>query len=111
MWDSFDDFYAFMSAHPEIATKLLNDVGEGEWQNQELYYYPSLEDYAEYELTEGWYIDLNLDDFDFRGAPNPLDYIDFSSFGEALINSGDESVTWCDWDTDDKAVVTTGYGW
>lgn len=110
MWDSYDDFDEFMQEHPDVATELLESVGEGEWQNNELYYYPTLEDYAEYELTEGWYIDLNLDDFDFRGAPNPLDYIDLVKFGEALINSGDESVTWCDWDGS-KAVVTTGYGW
>lgn len=107
MFDSYDNFDAFMQAHPDIAAELLDSVDEGEWQNNELYFYPSLEDYAEYELTEGWYIDLRLDDFDFRGAPNPLDYIDLESFGNALLESGDESMQW----TDGEVVVTTSYGW
>ena len=110
MWDSFNNFEEFMASHPDVAANLLDSVGEGEWVSHELYYYPSLEDYAEYELTEGWYIDLNLDNFDFNGAPNPLDYIQMGAFGEALLNSGDESVTWCNWEGDCE-VVTTGYGW
>ena len=39
-----------------------------------------------------------------------IDYIDLKEFGEALINSGDESVTWCNWGGGCE-VVTTGYGW
>lgn len=103
----FDDFAEFSESLPEVAAALLEEVGEGEWQEDQICYYPSIEDFAEYELTEGWYVDCGLGDRDYNGAPNPMDYIDLKALGEALLNSGDSSVQWTDWD----CVVTTGYGW
>ena len=102
----YDDFADFSEDQPELAAELLAEVGEGEWQDEGLFYYNSIEDYAEYELTEGWYIDCDFDR-DFNGAPNPMDYIDMKRFGEALLNQGDESITWTNW----KVVVQTNYGW
>lgn len=102
----YDNFDALQADYPDIATQLLEDVGEGEWQNNELYYYDSIEDFAEYELTDGWYAEHDFGG-DFNGAPNPLDYIDFSAFGSALLDQGDGSVQW----TDDHVVITTSYGW
>lgn len=103
----YDDFAEFSEDQPELAAELLKEVGAGEWQDEELFYFDSIADYAEYELTEGWYIDLRLDRMDFRGAPNPMDYIDMNRFGEALLNQGDESFTW----TNGKVVVQTISGW
>jgi len=102
----FDNYEEFATTYPEIAAALLDEVGEGDWQDEELYYYDSIEDFANYELCEGWYADLDLNR-DFRGAPNPLNYIDLQALGEALLNTGDSSVQWTDW----NCVVTTSYGW
>ena len=102
----FDNYQEFAERYPDVAAALLEDVGEGDWQDDQIFVYDSIEDFAEYELTEGWYIDCNFDR-DYRGAPNPLDYIDLKALGEALLDSGDSSVQW----TDGNVVVTTSYGW
>lgn len=104
---TYENFSEFQNDYPEVAAQLLDEVDEGEWMDNELYVYPSLEDYAEYELTEGWYIDLGLDRMDFRGAPNPMDYIDLKAFGNALWDNWDGSTTWSNGDI----VVDTSYGW
>lgn len=102
----YDNYAEFAEDQPKVAEALLDDVGEGAWQDEQVFYYNSIEDFADYELHEGWYIDCDFDR-DFRGAPNPIDYIDLKALGEALLNSGDSSVEWTDW----KCVVTTSYGW
>lgn len=107
MFESFDNYLDFANKYPDIASELLDQVGDGDWQYSNIYYYPTLSDFAEYELTEGWYIDLGLSHMDFRGAPNPIDYIDLDAFGSALTDTGDESMQW----TDGNCVVTTDCGW
>lgn len=104
---TYENFSEFQNDYPEVAAQLLEEVDEGEWMDEEIYYYFSLEDYAEYELTEGVYIDLRLDRMDFRGAPNPMDYIDLKALGNALWNSWDSSYTWSNGD----CVVATQFGW
>lgn len=82
----------------------LNDLG---WTHDYLCVYPTLEDYALYELTDGWYTDYNFDG-DFRGAPNPMDWIDLDGFGQRLIDLGDQNVTLA---LPNGKVVTTSCGW
>lgn len=53
--------------------------------------FDSLEDYAIYEVDEGWYsgcVDLNVD---YHGAPNLSYYIDYQALGTALSQTWDES--------------------
>ncbi len=53
--------------------------------------FDSLEDYAIYEVDEGWYsgcVDLNVD---YHGAPNLSYYIDYQALGMALSQTWDES--------------------
>lgn len=107
---TYDNYAELLEDRPEVAEELLDEVGKGEWQDNPLYFYASIEDFADYELTEGWYIDsfgIMSGKHDYNGAPDPLDYIDLKAFGEALFNQGDSSVQWTNWDV----VVTTGYGW
>lgn len=91
----------------ELSKELIEKVGSGEWQENEIYYYEDEEEFAEYELTEGWYADLGLDR-DYNGAPNPLDYIDLSGLGNALIRNWDDS---CNFKASTGEILTTGYGW
>ena len=52
---SYDNFDEFKDIHPDLAEELLNEVDEGEWQNDTLYHYRALADYAQYELEECLY--------------------------------------------------------
>ncbi|MFR0507019.1 hypothetical protein [Limosilactobacillus reuteri] len=104
----YNSFEELKVDKPELAQELLDVFGKGEWQESNLSVYDTLEDFAYYELTEGWYIDNHLDKQDYNGAPNPIDYIDLEALGEALVESGDES---CIYRTEGDQVVTTDWGW
>ena len=91
----------------ELAKELIEKVGSGEWQENEIYYYEDEEEFAEYELTEGWYADLRLDR-DYNFAPNPLDYIDLSGLGNALVRNWDDS---CNFRASTGEILTTSCGW
>ena len=93
----------------DIPQRLLADVGEGEWQNHELYVYSTISDFALYELKDGWYCDCGLGNRDYNGAPDPLEYIDLDGLGEALLATGDPSMVW--YDDNMGVVVTTSFGW
>lgn len=45
---TYSNFEEFKEAHPTLAEELLNEVSEGEWQNDTLYYYETLSDLAKY---------------------------------------------------------------
>lgn len=53
--------------------------------------FDSLEDYAIYEVDEGWYSDYVDLDVDYHGAPNLLYYIDYQELGTVLSQTWDES--------------------
>lgn len=103
-----ENYQDLAKKHPNAAAELLNEFGEGEWQNSELYWFPSEEDFAMYEMIDGWYSSTDLGQFsDFRGTPNPLNFIDYKALGEALVENWDET---CNFKTDDGEIVTTGWG-
>lgn len=52
--------------------------------------FDSLEDFAIYEVNDGWYSNLDLDR-DYNGAPNLAYYIDYQALGKALTKTWDES--------------------
>ena len=104
----YNSFEELKTDKLELAQELLDVFGKGEWQESNLSVYDTFEDYAYYELTEGWYIDNHLDKQDYNGAPNPIDYIDLEALGEALVKNGDES---CIYRTEGDQVVTTDWGW
>ena len=105
---TYSNFEEFKEAHPTLAEELLNEISEGEWQNDILYYYETLSDLAKYELEEGWYAACGLGDINVNGAPNIIDYIDLTALGEALSDSWDES---CYHRFSDDSVISTNYGW
>ena len=75
----------------ELANEITNEFEEGSWENEEILVWNDTTEFAEYEVTEGWYASFTLND-DFNGAPNLYDYIDYEALGEALSNSWDNSV-------------------
>lgn len=91
----------------ELAIELLNKKGAGKWQNDTIYLYDDLTDFAEFEVVDGWYA-LRHINIDFNGAPNLFNYIDYERLGEDLQSCWDES---CNYLSEDNQVLTTGYGW
>lgn len=106
----FDDGYKELALeHPQAAAALLEEFGEGEWQDSWLYRYPTVKDFVLHELDNGWYFNYKLKyDVDFDGALNLLDFIDYKALGKALINvrGGD-----CCFETDKGEIITTEIGW
>ena len=70
----------------DIAQKIDIDVDKFDYCQV----FDSLEDFAIYEIEDGWYSSFDLE-HDWRGAPNPLDYIDYQALGTALSLRWDES--------------------
>ena len=95
------------SSDIKTAKELLKKVGKGAWQQEEIYYYEDEEEFAEYELTDGWYANMGFDS-DYNGAPNPLDYIDLSGLGDALVRNWDDS---CNFRASTGEILTTSCGW
>ena len=103
----YENFKDMKNSNPELAERLLDTVGEGDWQDYQLVCYEDSSEYAKYEVSDGWYAQLELNEWSsFDGAPNLYDYIDFDSLGEDLLNSVDESEVV---DLDD-CIITTNYG-
>lgn len=104
----FDNYQALAAKHPNTAAALLDKFGEGEWQDSYLYWYLSEEDFAMYEMVDGWYSKLNLRQSSyFGGAPNPLDFIAFKALGKALLDTWDDTAYF---EADNGEIVTTGVG-
>ena len=83
----YDNFAELEKDNPSLAKELLEAFDNGKWQKTQLFVYESLEDYAYYELTDGWYADKHLDQKDYNGAPNPIDFIDLkgcSTYGKTI---------------------------
>lgn len=110
----YDNFDALLEGDHQTATLLLkeldldeSDIGTKPWMDDVLIVYPDVEEYAVYELVDGWYMNHDLGG-DFGGAPNPLYFIDLEVFGQRLIDTGNACV-YCQ--LPNGKIVTTSYGW
>lgn len=94
-----------------LVKRLLEYVNSNqtEWQENWLYLYPTLEDFAQYEVFEGWYACNGVNIDKTNGAPQLSLYLDFETLGQALANSWDESCYYYDEET--GYVISTSYGW
>lgn len=107
----FDNFQDFAEDFPNQAKELLDNVEEGDWQNDAIYYYASPDDYADYQVREGWYasiVNCDLAVVDYHGAPSLYDAIDFDELGQDLIDLADRT---CVFATSKNEVIETGLGW
>lgn len=104
----YNGYKELKTESPELAAELEQNIVTGDWKHSDLYVYDTIEDYACYELTEGWYIDNKLDQSTYNGAPDLLNFIDLKALGMALANSWDDS---CHYLTENGQVVTSDWGW
>lgn len=104
--ETFNNFKELMEYDSELAQDLLKEKGKGKWQEEEIYYHVTIEDYAEHELYDGWYADTFRDDY--NGAPDPLDFINLKEFGESLADSWDYGTNY---KTSHGEVLQTTYVW
>lgn len=103
----FDNLKQLEKSYPKLSTELLQNFDMGDWVNEQLFIYNNIEDFARYELTEGWYAD-KFNDTDCNGAPDPFDYIDMTEFGNALKESWDNSLYF---ESKTGKIIATNYGW
>jgi hypothetical protein len=109
--DEFANFEEMKSKYPELSESLLQSVGEGEWQNRELYVYYSFEDFAKYDIYNGWFSSLQVVcaryDSVSQNPMNPFNYIDLRRFGKAVFERIHKSYVW----TDGNRIVYTKFKW
>lgn len=108
-YEHFKSLNELKQAHYGVATRLLKYASdpEGDWTTEDIYLYNSPEDFAKYEVEDGWYSTTLTPDY--NGAPSLYGHIDYSSLANALINSWDESIYYHDELT--GFILTTSYGW
>lgn len=107
MCDIYQNYTELLEENEQLALALLSEKGEGNWQQSEIYRHDDIESFAEYELIDGWYVDLGIDR-DFNGAPNPLDFINLEELGNALARNWDES---SHFQSSYGDILQTSYGW
>lgn len=110
----YDNFDALIEGDRQTANLLLKELGldasdidDEPWVGDMLAVYPNVEEFAKYELIDGWYMNHDFGG-DYKGAPSPFDFIDLEAFGNELIATGDDSRQ-CQ--LPNGKVVTTDYGW
>lgn len=93
----------------ELVERLLDyaDSYDSDWQEDMIYLYPTLEDFAKYEVFEGWYASVNLDKV--KNAPYLSNFINFKALGEELRRTWDGTMNYYDEET--GIVIATPYGW
>ena len=90
----YENYNALEEADPKLAEELDDKFdANNDWVEDEIYVYSNRMEWAENELNDGWYGNM-FDNMDFRGAPNPLDFIDMEKFGQALIDTVDPSTAY-----------------
>ena len=107
----FNNFKELKEFDTNVAERLSEYVNnpETEWQDVELCFYPTLEDYAKYEFFDGWYSELVKNIDNTQGAPKLSLYFDFTTLGKDLCNSWSNSFYYHDKETD--CVISTSYSW
>jgi len=101
----YNNFKELKEREPELAKELLDEKGNGNWQNNSIRQFECVEDFACYERDYGCYADKQQD---FDDVPNPMDYVDLTKLGKALVDSWDED---CYFLASDGAILSTDCGW
>lgn len=104
----FENFEELKKYNSDLASELLEEKGVGEWLENEIYYYKEKEDFAQYEVNDGWYSSIIDTNANFNGAPDLFDYIDYERLAEDLTQNWDISSNYL---SSNNEVVTTSYGW
>lgn len=107
MEKTFNNYEELFKFDRYIAREILEEVGEGQWQNEPMRLHDDVIDFAKYELTEGWYTNLEIMR-DWNGAPNPFDYINFAELGHDLVEKWDGSMNHM---TSEGKILISSYGW
>lgn len=107
LYVTYQNWYDLEKGNPVLATELLENFGEGEWQNNIMNLFDNLADFAKHEITDGWYSGANLDR-DWNGAPSLINFIDYESLGIALERAWDDSDVF---KFSNEQVIFAPYGW
>lgn len=90
----YENYNALEESDQKLAEELSHEFDfTNDPVEYEFYVYPNRIEWAENELTNGWYSNM-FNDMNFRGAPNPFDFIDMERFSQALIDTVDPSTAY-----------------
>lgn len=103
---TYNNLYELKARLPKLAQELLEVFGEGDWVDNEIEVYPTIKDFAKYELTDGWYVNFRF--ANYNGAPDPFEFIDVKAFGNELVKTMDKGTYYL---LKHKKVVVTSWGW
>lgn len=85
-YTDYDNFDELMDCDSQTANLLLkeldldeSDIGKETWMNERLMVYPNVEEYAIYELIDGWYQNHNL------GGSKQTGYVDGWAFDDIYV--------------------------
>lgn len=108
---TFTSFDELQKKWPILAKDLSKDFDDLD-KLTDITVYPTPEDYALYELEDGWYINNHLGDSNYNGAPNPLYWMDLDGFGKRLVDTDDGTSVWMDTNENECSymIVTTADG-
>ncbi|HEC2240652.1 TPA: hypothetical protein R1960_000785 [Staphylococcus delphini] len=107
---TFKNAEELKTKYPKIYDELLAEKGAGEWENEDLFLFLAVVDFAEYEVFEGWY---GLGYFASEisggsGAPDLFEYIDYEELANDLMHTWDDSIFH---KTKDNQIIRTDFGW
>ena len=95
---TYENLEELREENEELVERLLEEFDEGEWAYNQLYVYPSLEDFAKYEVEDGCYIEII--DKDYNEAYDLLECINYVALGEKLKKKWNKDSYYYNEDTD-----------
>ena len=107
-YESYNNLNQLKKIDPKLADELVWYAWNKEWKNENLMVFPNGVEFAKYELEDGWYVGIGLkkENTDYRGAPNPFNYMDYERLANDLIESWDRSLHY---ESNEGKIVLTSY--
>lgn len=94
----YENIEELKDINENLAEQLTCVFDENTLKESEIFIYPSLEDFAKYEVEDGFYIEII--DTDYDEAYDLLECINYQALGEKLKEKWDESSHYYDENTD-----------
>lgn len=99
---TYENLEELKEENEELVERLLEEFDEGEWAYNQLYVYPSLEDFAKYEVEDLFCPVLFSKNYNIL---NLLESIDYNVLGGKLKANWDENSHYYEEETDTVVVI------
>lgn len=91
-YEHFKNLEELNKKYPKVAKRLLEFtvIPDGEWTEDEIFLYHSPEDFAKYEVEDGWFSNSIAENIRPH-LPHLNDHINFTTLAEDFMRSWDET--------------------